>query len=132
MARSIVSLGMLAALALSIAYRSDRFSDGFPPPERAAMMMCRASLLQRLPRRLSTTAFLCLIRAQCECPAMTHPNPDPNPTLALVPTLILSLSPTPRSPAHASSPPQPPPARRPWPPRQASPSLVSSPSHPPR
>ena len=37
-----------------------------PPPSRAATVIARASLVNSLPRRASTTAFLCLIDAHLE------------------------------------------------------------------
>src|SRR5690348_15230000 len=43
---------------------------GSPPPERAAMMIARLSLLHSLPRLASMAPFLCLIVAQWECPDM--------------------------------------------------------------
>jgi len=41
-----------------------RFIAGSAPPERAAMMIARESLLHALPRRASVTALARLIRAQ--------------------------------------------------------------------
>src|SRR5262245_800511 len=88
MARSMLSLGMDTARALSMAYRSFKFIVGSPPPWRAAMMMARLSLLHSLPRLASMAPFLCLIVAQCECPDMASPlrslrcrgvNPPPAP-----------------------------------------------------
>ncbi len=37
-----------------------------PPPSRAAVVIARASFVNSLPRRESTTAFLCLIEAHLE------------------------------------------------------------------
>src|ERR1700754_2071369 len=70
MARSMVSLGMLPALASMIAYRKRRLAFGSPPPDFAATMMPFASLLHSLPRLLSITDFLRAMFAQCECPAI--------------------------------------------------------------
>jgi len=70
MARAMVSFGMFAALASATARRSRGFIFGSPPPSFAATMIALEHLLQALPRLLSMTAFLCLIPAQCECPAM--------------------------------------------------------------
>src|SRR3954452_7304379 len=42
-----------------------------PPPSRAATVIARASLVKCCPRRASTTAFLCLIWAHLEWPAMS-------------------------------------------------------------
>jgi hypothetical protein len=63
MAFWIVSRGMLAALASSITYRSERLSRGSPPP-LAAMMILRAILLQTLPRLASLRPFCRLMFAQ--------------------------------------------------------------------
>src|SRR5215208_2786492 len=70
MARSIVSLGILPALASMIAYRNRKLAFGSPPPLLAATMIALASLLHSLPRLLSINDFLRAILAQCECPAI--------------------------------------------------------------
>src|SRR5690242_11126712 len=44
--------------------------SGSPPPSLAATVIARASLVKSLPRRASTIAFLCLIPAHLECPAI--------------------------------------------------------------
>src|ERR1043166_7967192 len=68
MARWIVSDGILAFLAVVTAVRRRGFASGSPPPIRAAEVNSRMSLVNVLPRRASTTAFLCLIEAHLECP----------------------------------------------------------------
>src|SRR5436190_2231927 len=70
MARSMVSLGMLAARASSIARRRRGFESGAPPPIRAATVMALEHLVQTLPRLLSSKAFLCLMLDEWEWPAM--------------------------------------------------------------
>src|SRR3954449_8399943 len=69
-ARSMLSLGIEASLAFWIARPSAGLPSGSPPPSRAATVIVRASLVNSLPRRASTIAFLCLIPAHLECPAM--------------------------------------------------------------
>src|SRR3954471_23182032 len=69
-ARSMLSFGMLASLAFWTASASAAFESGSPPPSRAATWMARASFVKCAPRRWSTTAFLCLIDAHLEWPAM--------------------------------------------------------------
>src|SRR2546423_15289055 len=70
MARSIVSLGMLAARASSIARRRRGLESGSPPPIRAATVMALEHFVQTLPRLLSSKAFLCLMLDEWEWPAM--------------------------------------------------------------
>src|ERR1051325_288424 len=70
MARSMLSLGIDASLAFWMASCSDGLPSGSPPPSFAATVIARASLVKSLPRRASTIAFLCLIPAHLECPAM--------------------------------------------------------------
>src|SRR3954453_11991358 len=69
-ARSMLSLGIEASLAFWMASASDGLPSGSPPPSFAATVIARASLVNSLPRRASTIAFLCLIPAHLECPAM--------------------------------------------------------------
>src|SRR3954451_10934773 len=71
MARSMLSLGIDASLAFCNARASAELLSGSPPPSRAATWIARASLVKCAPRRWSTTAFLCLIDAHFEWPAMT-------------------------------------------------------------
>src|SRR5947209_1497814 len=66
----MLSLGIDASLAFWMASASDGLPSGSPPPSFAATVMARASLVNSLPRRASTIAFLCLIPAHLECPAM--------------------------------------------------------------
>src|SRR4051794_21645183 len=70
-ARSMLSLGIEASLAFWMASWSDGLPSGSPPPSLAATVIARASLVKSLPRRASTIAFLCLIPAHLECPAMS-------------------------------------------------------------
>src|SRR3954465_9839581 len=70
-ARSMLSFGIDASLAFWTASDSAAFESGSPPPSRAATWIARASLVKCAPRRWSTTAFLCLIDAHLEWPAMT-------------------------------------------------------------
>src|SRR4051794_20034993 len=69
-ARSMLSLGIEASLAFWMASWSDGLPSGSPPPSLAATVIDRASFVKSLPRRASTIAFLCLIPAHLECPAM--------------------------------------------------------------
>src|SRR3954462_12321598 len=66
----MLSLGIEASLAFWAATERPAFDSGSPPPSRAATWMARASLVKCAPRRWSTTAFLCLIDAHLEWPAM--------------------------------------------------------------
>ena len=65
-ARSMASLVICAAFAFCTAVRSVGLASGSPPPARAATSSWRASLLNSLPRALSTAPFLCLIVAHLE------------------------------------------------------------------
>src|SRR5918997_706064 len=69
-ARSMLSLGIDASLAFWMASARRGLPSGSPPPSLAATVIARASLVNSLPRRASTIAFLCLIPAHLECPAM--------------------------------------------------------------
>src|SRR3954471_5163443 len=69
-ARSMLSLGIDASRAFAIASASAGLPSGSPPPSFAATVIARVSLVKSLPRRESTTAFLCLIEAHLECPDM--------------------------------------------------------------
>src|SRR5205814_3664930 len=71
-ARSIVSLGMFASYALSIARRSRGFIAGSAPPRRAATVTSLMSRVKILPFLASAAAFLCLTLAHLECPAMAE------------------------------------------------------------
>src|SRR3954452_19394344 len=67
----MLSLGIEASRAFAIASARRGLPSGSPPPSFAATVIARASLVNSLPRRASTIAFLCLIPAHFECPAMT-------------------------------------------------------------
>src|SRR5438552_990895 len=67
-ARSIVSFGIEASRAFSIAFCRARLAAESPPPSRAATMIARASFEKSLPRRASATPFLCLIDDHLLCP----------------------------------------------------------------
>src|SRR4051794_29984262 len=69
-ARSMLSLGTDDFLAFWIASYSVGLPAGSPPPVRAATSMFLISLANSLPRRASTTAFLCLVVAHLEWPDM--------------------------------------------------------------
>src|SRR6478735_8554443 len=70
MARSMLSLGIEASLAFAMASASAGLPSGSPPPSLAATVIARVSFVKSFPRRASTIAFLCLIPAHLECPAM--------------------------------------------------------------
>src|SRR5437016_9475813 len=63
-------LGIPASLAFWMALPSAALPAGSPPPSRAATWIARASFVNSAPRRASVTAFLCLIWAHLEWPAM--------------------------------------------------------------
>src|SRR5687768_9136787 len=67
-ARSMLSLGIDASRAFSIAFCKARLPAGSGPPSRAATMMARASLEKSLPRLASAAPFLCLIEDHLLCP----------------------------------------------------------------
>src|SRR3954470_9947939 len=71
----MLSLGTELPLAFAIASASVWLPAGSPPPVRAATSMFLISLAKALPRRASTTAFLCLVVAHLEWPLMTGPSP---------------------------------------------------------
>src|SRR3954468_20060724 len=75
-ARSMLSLGIEASLAFWTASARRGLPSISPPPSLAAMVMARASFVNSFPRRASTIAFLCLMPAHLECPAMA---PDSTP-----------------------------------------------------
>src|SRR4051794_41604532 len=66
----MLSFGIEASLAFWIARPSAGLPAGSPPPSLAATVIARASFVKSFPRRASTIAFLCLIPAHLECPAM--------------------------------------------------------------
>ena len=67
----MLSLGTDDFLAFWMASYSVGLPLGSPPPMRAATSMFLMSLANILPRRASTTAFLCLVVAHLEWPDMT-------------------------------------------------------------
>src|SRR5919204_5861885 len=67
-ARSMLSFGIDASRAFSIAFRSARFASGSGPPSRAATMIARASFEKSWPRRLSVTPLACRIECHLLCP----------------------------------------------------------------
>src|SRR6202043_1657243 len=67
-ARSMLSFGIDASLALRTAFSSGALASGSPPPSRAATVIARVSLENCAPLRESTTAFLCLMLDHFECP----------------------------------------------------------------
>src|SRR5688500_19948082 len=66
----MLSLGIEASLAFWTARPRRGLVSGSPTPSFAATVIARASLVKSLPRRASTIAFLCLIPAHLEWPAM--------------------------------------------------------------
>ena len=71
-ARSMLSFGIEAALAFSIAFWSERFAAGSGPPSFAATMIARVSFEKSLPRFASAAPFLCLIDDHLLCPDMSR------------------------------------------------------------
>src|SRR3954463_4258701 len=69
MARSMLLVGMLAPLALSIAKRSQTFMLG-SMPARAAIAMALPSFVNTAPRAASLAPFSRLIVDHLECPDM--------------------------------------------------------------
>src|SRR3954471_15579463 len=67
-ARWMLSLGIEAALAFSIAVASVALPAGSGPPSRAATWIARASFVKSWPRLASFAPFLCLIDDHLECP----------------------------------------------------------------
>ena len=65
----IVSLGIFAALAFSKASLNLGLSSGSGPPF-AATVISLITLVQTFPLEASCLAFLCLIFAHLECPAI--------------------------------------------------------------
>src|SRR5215208_2813745 len=66
----MLSLGIEASFAFWTASARAGLPSTSPPPSFAATVIARASLVNSFPRRASTIAFLCLIPAHLECPAM--------------------------------------------------------------
>src|SRR6476659_9351236 len=74
----MLSFGIEASLAFCTASASDGFPSTSPPPSFAATVIARASFVKSFPRRASTIAFLCLIPAHFECPAMRDDGRGPS------------------------------------------------------
>src|SRR5215470_14747279 len=72
MARLILSAGMLAARADSMAAFKRRLPLGSPPPLRAATVISRRILEKSLPRCTSVFPFFLLICDHRECPDMAY------------------------------------------------------------
>src|SRR5262245_9914800 len=70
MARSMVSLGMLAERALSTASRKRALESGSPPPIRAAVAISRIVVGKTVARLWSCPPFLRLMVAHFEWPDM--------------------------------------------------------------
>src|SRR5690348_9852871 len=64
----MLSFGIEAALAFSIAFWSARFPAGSAPPSFAATISARVSFEKSLPRFASAAPFLCLIDDHLLCP----------------------------------------------------------------
>src|SRR5690606_2954222 len=70
MARWMLSLGILASVALSQATRSRGLLSGSEPPARAATVISRMILVQSLPRLASWRPLRCWMLAHLLCPAI--------------------------------------------------------------
>src|SRR5690606_3641637 len=70
MARWMLSLGMLAAVALSQASRRRGLASGSGPPARAATVISRMIFVQSLPRLASCRPLRCWMFAHLLCPAI--------------------------------------------------------------
>src|SRR5512134_1028243 len=66
----MLSFGTFASCALARARRRRAFIAGSPPPSFAATVTSLITLVKTLPLRASEAAFLCLMFAHLECPAM--------------------------------------------------------------
>src|SRR5438093_11047444 len=64
----MLSFGIAASRAFSIAFWSARFPAGSGPPSRAATMIARASFEKSWPRFASVAPFFRLIDAHLLCP----------------------------------------------------------------
>lgn len=85
----MLSLGILASLALSIANRSVGLVAGSPLfPSFTAIMIIRATFVNVLPLLASTTAFLCLIVDHLLCPDMPSIIASQQLTLDVISTII--------------------------------------------
>src|SRR5690625_1864878 len=70
-ARSMLSFGTEARLAFWMASKRVGLPAGSPPPMRAATSMSFTIFAKSLLRFASLAAFLCLVVAHFECPAMS-------------------------------------------------------------
>src|SRR6185312_15254111 len=66
----MLSFGIDAARALSIAFWSARFAAGSGPPSFAATISARVSFVKSWPRFASAAPFLCLMDDHLLCPDM--------------------------------------------------------------
>ena len=64
----MLSFGIDAARAFSIAFWSARFEAGSGPPSFAATISARVSFVKSCPRLASAAPFLCLIDDHLLCP----------------------------------------------------------------
>src|SRR6201988_5541332 len=64
----MLSFGIDAARALSIAFWSERLAAGSGPPSLAATIRARVSFVNSWPRLASAAPFLCLIDDHLLCP----------------------------------------------------------------
>src|SRR5689334_13376454 len=72
----MLSFGIDAALAFSIAFWSARLPAGSGPPSFAATMIARVNFEKSLPRFASAAPFLCLIDDHLLCPDTFHLSHD--------------------------------------------------------
>src|SRR3954451_16173119 len=99
----MLSLGTELDFALAIASANVGVPAGSPPPVRAATSTFLMSFANSLPRRASTTAFLCLVVAHLLCPLIwvhsfgsTHLGP-----LIRIPLIPILLIPIPLIRSHS-------------------------------
>ena len=71
--RSIVSLGILLALALAITCASLKLLAGSGPPSLTATAISRPMIVKIFPLAASFFSFLCLMFANFECPDIIYP-----------------------------------------------------------
>src|SRR6188472_4265096 len=94
----MLSLGTELPLALAMASASVGLPAGSPPPVRAATSTFLMSFANSLPRRASTTAFLCFVVAHFEWP-LTAATPSPSTRTGRAPGGLRSARGGTRSPA---------------------------------
>ena len=73
MARVMVSLGILAALAVEMACLNRGLASGSLPPFLAEIINSLMTFVNTFPRLASWAAFLCLMLAHLLCPAINSP-----------------------------------------------------------